>query len=683
MNDDLEKKLSKIQKMAKLNPLAFAQNFASRKDSKDKQQLRQQIDSQEEEFKITNETLRVEIYQLMNENDKLREWIGMEGGEVGSNFLKNIDQIPSPIRRKSSIVNSTDEVHLSPSHLTSNPSNDFELGRAVYEKEKLQAQVLDLQTDLKQLSEEKVSLATKYEELKGDLASLKTQLSDVESLAEERQVLIDAMHDNLEESRCQFKSEVESLKKKLSVIPELKSEIERLETLVSSNSATIDTLESERNVLSNQVESLNDQLERESKEFQEAIKSLEIKHQEAIRSLSEEHDFKVQTIKDQLFASQKEVSELTQKVKDSVEERKIHDKKGVMIMRELKKTLASEKKRAENLQEKLREVLNDPGFGAGDLSLGLAGSGSHSSPGTSTPVKSPSSSRDLGQAFSMADKDTGSVGSWSFISSFKNNKKTSPASNYSNGSDNASGVAASVRRTSKGSPAETTDDLSEAATLSLLESENGHLVQRITDLQQEKWKLEERVNILSIEVEALKKDNQIKQEVIEYYCMEGRAGATVSTSSSSSNHHYSSSSPSLSSVNRRVSSSHVIESYLHPSLSTSGNNPPDHQPKLSVKKVVNFIKDKGQSMASNSDQHMSQEKEINKRLQRMLEETLTKNMFLQKDLEFFSNEVEKLRNKDGNDSNASSASSAVMVNSVPPSVCSGASSSASSSLSQT
>ena len=644
-NEDLEKELSKLQKVAKLNPLAFAQNLASRKDAKDKQQLRQQIDSQEEEFKITNETLKVEIYQLMNENDKMREWIGMEGGEAGSDFLKNIAQIPSPIRRKSSIASainsdSVDGVNLSPQHLSH--TSEFELGRAVYEKERLQNQVLNLQTDLKQLSEEKIALTTKYEELKVDFTLLQNKLSEAVSLAEERQVLIDAMHDNLEESRSQFKNELESLKDKLSVIPDLNSKIQKLESTVNSNAATIASLETEKNSLIKKVDYLSEQLKNEREEFNVKIKSLERKHHESIETLTEQHETRVQSLNEQLTSANRDIKELSQKVKDSVEERKIHDKKGVMMMRELKRTLAAEKKRAENLQDKLREVLNDPGFGAGDLSLNLTagGSGSHSSPGTSTPVKSPSSSRDLGHAFGTEKVDTSSVGSWSFVSSFKNSKKRSPASNYSNGSDAASGVAGSTRRTSKGSPTETTDDLSETATLSLLESENSQLVQRITDLQQEKWKLEEKVNLLAIEVDSLKKDNEVKQQVIEYYCMEGRAGATVvSSASSSSNNHYSSSSASMS--GRESSSSHINHSYHHSSSSAS-TSLEHHQPKLSVKKVVDYIKDKGQSIANNSSDHITQEREINKKLQRMLEETLTKNMSLQKDLESLAIEVDRL-----------------------------------------
>jgi len=197
----------------------------------------------------------------------------------------------------------------------------------------------------------------------------------------------------------------------------------------------------------------------------------------------------------------------------------------------------------------------------------------------------------------------------------------------------------------KGSPVE--DDLSETATLSVLEAENSQLVQRITDLQQDKWMLEEKVNRLSLEFESLEKDNTVKGQIIEYYCMEGRAGATVSSSTSSSALSCSSS------INNHYSSSQRD--------SPSSNHFPNHQSssdhhKLSVKKVVDFIKDRGAASIGVTDHHQSQEKEINRRLQRMLEETLTKNMFLQQDLESLSNEVVRLSKESSKVCDVSSSS---------------------------
>lgn len=137
-----------------------------------------------------------------------------------------------------------------------------------------------------------------------------------------------------------------------------------------------------------------------------------------------------------------------------------------------------------------------------------------------------------------------------------------------------------------------------------LECENRHLVLRISDLKQENWRLEERVNQLSGQVERLTIDNNNKGLIIEFYCMGGDPSAATGLTSPSSH-------------------------LSHPAHHSSPTGAKD---RITVRKVVDFIKDRG-------DENL---KEINRKLQRMLEETLTKNMFLQKDMEHLSNEVVRL-----------------------------------------
>lgn len=108
----------------------------------------------------------------------------------------------------------------------------------------------------------------------------------------------------------------------------------------------------------------------------------------------------------------------------------------------------------------------------------------------------------------------------------------------------------------------------------ILEKENTELVARLTKLQQEKWALEERMNNILLTIEKLESELDIKQKIISFYCMDRRS-----------------------------------------------NEPPNkHQnstgDKFTVKNLVDFIKDK-------SDDNL---KEINRKLQRMLEEMLTKVM---------------------------------------------------------
>jgi len=56
-----------------------------------------------------------------------------------------------------------------------------------------------------------------------------------------------------------------------------------------------------------------------------------------------------------------------------------------------------------------------------------------------------------------------------------------------------------------------------------LASENGRLVSRLAQMQQEKWRLEERVMHLE-QTNAAMADEMVKRgKLIQHYCMEGRA----------------------------------------------------------------------------------------------------------------------------------------------------------------
>ena len=81
--ETLEKELTKYQSLAKLNPLSFAKSFqlGKGKDNKDKEavdqllqeneNLQRKIQLQEDEFRLTNKTLREEINRLNKQNQVL------------------------------------------------------------------------------------------------------------------------------------------------------------------------------------------------------------------------------------------------------------------------------------------------------------------------------------------------------------------------------------------------------------------------------------------------------------------------------------------------------------------------------------------------------------------------------------------------------------------------------------
>lgn len=49
-----------------------------------------------------------------------------------------------------------------------------------------------------------------------------------------------------------------------------------------------------------------------------------------------------------------------QQVADGEEEQRIHERKGMTLLKDLKKQLAVERKRADRLQDKLSQLLTDP-----------------------------------------------------------------------------------------------------------------------------------------------------------------------------------------------------------------------------------------------------------------------------------------------------------------------------------
>ena len=124
----------------------------------------------------------------------------------------------------------------------------------------------------------------------------------------------------------------------------------------------------------------------------------------------------------------------------------------------------------------------------------------------------------------------------------------------------------------------------------------GAMVEKLSGIEEEKWSLQQKVEMLEISAAAMADDLVKKSNIIQFYCMEGKQD-------------------------------HVKKE------SVQSTTPAKDKIK-NVKKVMDFL--------VHPDQLDAQYKEEVQRMQRMLEETLTKNMHLQKDLEHLSQEVVRL-----------------------------------------
>ncbi|RWS07133.1 GRIP1-associated protein 1-like protein [Dinothrombium tinctorium] len=536
-----------------LNPLSFARNL-TRNSSKDRELiekltqenniLQQKIVAQENEFKLTNEMLRQEIAMLL------------KAQEASSNE-----------------ESATTKANTNIGSLSGEDETAKQLSYAVLaEKEQLESKINALNQQVHDLSAENENINSQLKEMVAkvnSLENLKEQLRESSELCEKRKNIIDEMRAHIDDLKQQKINEINELKVNYEkLIADLEAQ---LKDLLTQN----ENLKKERdsqNTLSKELEIMltkyND-LEKELVTTKEELKTQKDESNRKFERLIEENDKELKTLletnekakielvneieelKSNISSKEQAINDLHQQVVDIIEERKIHEKKGLMMVKELKRQLHSERKRAEKLQEKLQEALNEKSISAVTVDI-------HNK--------------------SQNGNDSSSVGSWSFMSSKENVE--APSVHSSSDSKQAS-------------PVRSFEEISSASVVangSQLEQENAQLVSRITELQQEKWTLEERINQLEMNYAKLTVELNEKKQLIDYYCIEGRCD-------------------------------------FNP-------HPTSNMEKLTVKRVFDFIKAKGDET----------QKDINRRLLRMLEETLTKNMHLEQNLEMLSRENVRLAN---------------------------------------
>ncbi|XP_036696077.1 GRIP1-associated protein 1 isoform X4 [Balaenoptera musculus] len=436
-----------------------------------------------------------------------------------------------------------------------------ELQQRQTDYEDLMGQKDDLNSQLQESLRANSRLLEQLQELGQEKEQLTQELQEARKSAEKRKAMLDELAMETLQEKSQHKEELGAVrlrheKEVLGVraryereLRELHEDKKRQEEELRGQIREEKARTRELETLQQTVEELQAQesLQQQQQEQEEALKQCREQHAGELKSKEEE----LQGVRDQLQQAQEErdchlktISSLKQEVKDTVDGQRILEKKGSAALKDLKRQLHLERKRADKLQERLQDILTNSKSRSGLEELVLS------------EMNSPSRTQ---------TGDSSSISSFSYREILREKESsTVPARSLS------SSPQAQPPR-----PAELSDE------------EVAELFQRLAETQQEKWMLEEKVKHLEVSSASMAEDLCRKSAIIETYVMDSR-------------------------IDVSVAAGHTDRSGLGSVL---------------------------RDLVKPGDENL---REMNKKLQNMLEEQLTKNMHLHKDMEVLSQEIVRL-----------------------------------------
>ncbi|XP_050998263.1 GRIP1-associated protein 1 isoform X3 [Acomys russatus] len=455
-----------------------------------------------------------------------------------------------------------------------------ELQHRQAEYEDLMGQKDDLNSQLQESLRANSRLLEQLQEIGQEKEQLTQDLQEARKSAEKRKVMLDELAMETLQEKSQHKEELGAVrlrheKEMLGVraryereLRELHEDKKRQEEELrgqireeKARTRELETLQHTVEELQAQVHSMDGAkgwFERRLKEAEESLQQQQQEQEETLKQCREEHaaelkgkEEELQNVRHQLQQAQEErdshvktISSLKQEVKDTVDGQRILEKKGSAALKDLKRQLHLERKRADKLQERLQDILTNSKSRSGLEELVLS------------EMNSPSRTQ---------TGDSSSISSFSYREILKEKESSAmPARSLS------SSPQAQPPR-----PAELSDE------------EVAELFQRLAETQQEKWMLEEKVKHLEVSSASMAEDLCRKSAIIETYVMDSR-------------------------IDVSVAAGHTDRSGLGSVL---------------------------RDLVKPGDENL---REMNKKLQNMLEEQLTKNMHLHKDMEVLSQEIVRL-----------------------------------------
>ncbi|KAM9669451.1 GRIP1-associated protein 1 isoform 7-T7 [Dama dama] len=392
-----------------------------------------------------------------------------------------------------------------------------ELQQRQTQYEDLMGQKDDLNCQLQESSRANSRLLEQLQELGQEKEQLIQELQEARKSAEKRKAMLDELAMETLQEKSQHKEELGAVrlrheKEVLGVraryereLRELHEDKKRQEEELrgqireeKARTRELETLQQTVEELQAQVHSMDGAkgwFERRLKEAEESLQQQQQEQEEALRQCREQHaselkskEEELQGVQEQLRQAQEErdchlktINSLKQEVKDTVDGQRILEKKGSAALKDLKRQLHLERKRADKLQERLQDILTNSKSRSGLEELVLS------------EMNSPSRTQ---------TGDSSSVSSFSYREILREKESsTVPARSLS------SSPQAQPPR-----PAELSDE------------EVAELFQRLAEMQQEKWMLEEKVKHLEVSSASMAEDLCRKSAIIETYVMDSRIG---------------------------------------------------------------------------------------------------------------------------------------------------------------
>uniref|UniRef100_A0A8C7AII6 GRIP1 associated protein 1 n=1 Tax=Neovison vison TaxID=452646 RepID=A0A8C7AII6_NEOVI len=416
------------------------------------------------------------------------------------------------------------------------------------EYEDLMGQKDDLNSQLQESLRANSRLLEQLQEIGQEKEQLTHELQEARKSAEKRKAMLDELAMETLQEKSQHKEELGAVrlrheKEVLGVRARYERELRELHEDKKRQEEELRGQIREEKARTRELENLQQTVE----ELQAQVHSMdgakgwfERRLKEAEESLQQQQQEQEETLKQ---CREQHAGELKE-VKDTVDGQRILEKKGSAALKDLKRQLHLERKRADKLQERLQDILTNSKSRSGLEELVLS------------EMNSPSRTQ---------TGDSSSVSSFSYREILREKESsTVPARSLS------SSPQAQPPR-----PAELSDE------------EVAELFQRLAETQQEKWMLEEKVKHLEVSSASMAEDLCRKSAIIETYVMDSR-------------------------IDVSVAAGHTDRSGLGSVL---------------------------RDLVKPGDENL---REMNKKLQNMLEEQLTKNMHLHKDIEVLSQEIVRL-----------------------------------------